>query len=617
MHYRREVDGLRALAIVPVILFHANVVGFTGGFLGVDIFFVISGYLITSLIERDLDKNRFSIVNFYLRRFRRILPALLVMVSLTIIPAYFLMIPDDLENYGESLVATSLSANNILLYLTQDYFAMGAEFKPLIHTWSLGVEEQYYFAIPLLMSLAYSIGRKRSVTILIAAVSIVSLGVCVWASHANPNANFYLIFSRAWELGAGALAALGEPRLRAYVGKAGSAFASVGVALIVVPLFTFGGDTSLPGIPTLVPVLGTVLVLLYASPTNAAGKVLGSRLLVGIGLLSYSAYLYHQPIFVFARVARLDPPSTWLLLALVPVVFLLSYLSWRFVERPFRDPGRISTPVMLAAVSFGSMAVGAVGLIFYVTSGFYAHWPELANNDPNFGAQQNSSYNMRPFTYANRSFDRSGTKVLVLGNSFARDFINMGLETGALSGAQISYGAIDECQPLPATQVTVARSADFIILGSGVGKVYLPCVRRLIKLLHSISHASVIVMGTKGFGYNNNAVMLLPASIRYSYRAMPAQNVIDDDNISAAALSPDMYVSILGMISDKKGRVPIFTPDHKFISQDKKHLTKAGAAYIGAIVFRARAFSPLLLATEAKRHLAQDGATQPVSSVVK
>lgn len=599
MHYRREVDGLRALAIVPVILFHANVVGLAGGFLGVDIFFVISGYLITSLIERDLEQNRFSIVRFYMRRFRRILPALLVMITLTVVPAYFLMIPDDLENYGESLVATALSSNNILLYLTQDYFAMGAEFKPLIHTWSLGVEEQYYFAIPILMSLAYALGRKRSVTLLIAGVSVTSLVVCVWASHASPNANFYLIFSRAWELGAGALAALGEPRLRAYVEKFGPTLASLGSALIIVPLFTFGGDTSLPGIPTLIPVLGTVLVLLYASPTNFTGKVLGSRLLVGIGLLSYSAYLYHQPIFVFARIARLDQPPTWLLLALVPVVFLLAYLSWRFVERPFRDPARVSTPVMLATVGFGSMAVGAIGLVFYATSGFYAHWPELANGDPNFGAEQNSSYNMRPYTFANRPFGRSGTKVLVLGNSFARDFINMGLETGALAGAQISYGAIDECQPLPVTQVTLAKSAKFIILGSGVGKAYLPCVQRLVKQLHSLGHARLIIMGTKGFGYNNNAVMLLPSGTRYAYRALPTQNVIDDDRTSAAAFSPSLYVSILGLIGDKQGRVPIFTPDHKFISQDRKHLTKAGAAYIGNIVFRAPAFVPLLQATNA------------------
>jgi peptidoglycan/LPS O-acetylase OafA/YrhL len=508
-------------------------------------------------------------------------------MMITVPVAWLILLPDDLENYGQSLVATTLSANNILLFLTQNYFSAEAEFKPLIHTWSLGVEEQYYAVVPLLMILLFSVGRRKGVVAGVAVITAASFVACLVLQRRAPNANFYLIFSRAWEMGVGALTAMLESRLRLNKPRAEAVLAALALPLLVAPLFLFDGQLLLPGAWTLAPVLGAALALLYARPDNGVGRLLGSRLLVGIGLLSYSAYLYHQPLFAFVRLSRLSEPPAWLLLSLVPVVFVLAYLSWRFVERPFRNAERVSTPMMLYFVASVSIALGGIGLVLYATSGFYSQWSELSHNDPDFGPAQNSSYNMRPFIYAGKRFSTEDHKrILVLGNSFARDFINMGDAVDAFRGKELSYVEIDECAALPPIAVTNSRGADLVVLGSGVSAGYLPCFQRLVAQLRRTSPARVVVLGTKGFGWNNNAVMLLPRRLRYGYHALPLAELTHDDKLAKLAFSPDVYLSIFDLIIDDKGKVPVFTSDYKFISQDRKHLTPSGARFIGNKVFR-------------------------------
>jgi len=190
LKHRTEIDGLRALAVLPVMIFHAAPALLPGGYLGVDIFFVISGFRITRIIADALSDGRFSIVDFYERRARRILPALGAVMLICTPIAWALMIPDDLENYGQSLVATALSANNVLLYLTIDYFALETQFKPLMHTWSLGVEEQYYFAIPFVMLLAHRLDGRRAVVAVIAGITLASFAASLFLAQRDPTANF-------------------------------------------------------------------------------------------------------------------------------------------------------------------------------------------------------------------------------------------------------------------------------------------------------------------------------------------------------------------------------------------------------------------------------------------
>ncbi|MDB5451915.1 MAG: acyltransferase, partial [Caulobacteraceae bacterium] len=452
MRYRAEIDGLRAVSVISVILYHLGLAFPRAGLLGVDVFFVISGYLITNHIAEQLDRGCFSLSRFYERRARRILPALAVMLVLSLPFAYALMLPDDLENYGQSLVATALFANNVLLYLTSGYFELEAGFKPLLHTWSLGVEEQYYLAVPLMMMAAFALGRRRGAMVAIALVTVASFIACLWLSRADPKANFFLIFSRMWELGAGAAAGFVEPRLRALLSDGvQSLLATLGLGLVIASLAFIPAEALLPNGWTLVPVIGACLILALGSTRGAGGRLLSLRPIVFVGLISYSLYLYHQPVFAFTRIATLEEPSIWIRAALVAPIFGLAWLSWRFIERPYRDV-RVTPRGLLLAMTLGSTGLCvALGLAIYGTSGFHAAWPELASGDSGFGARQNIGFNERPYRY--RTVDISGVagpSVLVLGNSFARDFINMAEETGRLRGYAVRYSESGECRfPMP------------------------------------------------------------------------------------------------------------------------------------------------------------------------
>lgn len=589
--YRPEVDGLRAIAVMSVLLFHAGLPFVPAGFLGVDVFFVISGYLITNILHSDLEAGRFSIWRFYERRIRRIAPALLFVILLSVPAAYLLMVPDDLKSFGQSIIATILFSNNVLLWLSTNYFELSIEFKPLMHTWSLGVEEHYYIVVPLLMWGLHRVGRHRATWIGLALVTAASFALCLWAVDAYPRANFYLITSRAWELGAGSLIALGAPprhrRLRLRPATI-SGLSALGLAMIVAPMLLLSRSTPLPGALTLVPVTGTCLVLLFANTSNPTGRLLSTWPFVGVGLISYSAYLFHQPIFAFTRIYCLEEPARWLMVALIPVTLVCAYASWRWVEQPFRQKTMPVRP-MLALVASASAIALAAGTAFYLTAGFYYKWPELARRDTGFSARQNMIYNTGPDRFEGAMLPAPGTRlnVLVLGNSFGRDFINMGIEARALSNSNVSFHHMQACAPgaLPDSIEANARRADFVVLAFDFRTPDISCIQARIRALRPLSPAKLIVFGTKSFGWNDNAVMRLPPAARYSYRPKPVTEIVEANAAAARTFAADVYVDVLGMISDPQGRVPAFTPDRYFISPDRLHFTRAGAAYIGAIAF--------------------------------
>jgi peptidoglycan/LPS O-acetylase OafA/YrhL len=588
-HHRPEITGLRAVAVMPVVLFHAGLTWVSGGFLGVDIFFVISGFLITRIITFELEAGKFSLRRFYERRIRRILPAMLAMGAICVPPAIALMLPDDLENFGQSLIATALSANNVLLFATADYFDQASAFKPLLHTWSLGVEEQYYLVIPLALMLAYKAVKRAGVTLLVAIATCVSFAISVWASSRFPDANFYLPFSRAWELGAGGLLALSATTgasTRLTAGFRGFA-AAVGMLLILGSLVLIDETTSLPSWASLPCVIGTLLVIHFARGDGLVGRMLASSPAVWIGLLSYSLYLYHQPLFVFLRVSALTPPPLHLMLIAIVPLFVVSYASWRFVEEPFRDPRRTSTRSVVALCVSGMLGLSAVGATMHLSSGFKASWPELTVGDPGFGAAQNAAYNssaqrLQTVELPARS---SRKRILVIGNSFARDFINMGLATGYFDDHLVSYIREAECSSPDWPSLAARRlpNADFVVLGS---EKFLPCLAMRAAYLRRAKPGKFVVIGTKSFGWNNNAVMLLPRDVRYLYRTKPLAEDAAMNEAARAVFDPREYVDVIAMLSNSEGTVPVFTPDRKFISQDRRHLTEAGAKYIGEIVFR-------------------------------
>lgn len=334
MKYRPEVDGLRTVAVLPVIFYHAGIGPFQGGFAGVDIFFVISGYLITSLIIGDIEAGRFSIASFYERRARRILPALFVVLTVSSLLAWRFLYPLELNEYAQSAVATVLFSSNIFFWLKSDYFSTAAELKPLLHTWSLAVEEQYYLFFPPLMVLIWK-GKdkfKRCFAVL-SAITVVSLAMMLIVGTNWANAGFYLLPFRAWELLIGALCAVALTRWNIPANP----FAALVGLLLVVAALLLANDAGWPSWQTMFPTVGTALVILFAARGAGVGRLLASRPMVACGLISYSLYLWHQPLLAFLRLRLPDEPTDALKLTVILIAVVLSALTWRFVEQPFRN----------------------------------------------------------------------------------------------------------------------------------------------------------------------------------------------------------------------------------------------------------------------------------------
>ena len=357
MKYRPEIDGLRSVAVLPVILFHAGIGVFSGGYVGVDIFFVISGYLITTIILDQIVQGRFSLADFYARRARRILPALFLVVACTIPPAFLLMLPSQFKDFSQSVAAVSVFSSNILFWLESGYFAAAAELKPLLHTWSLAVEEQYYVLFPLLLGGLWRLGARPALIVLGAILAASLIASQILAQRA-PGANFYLLPSRAWELLAGSLCAI---RIMGR-GRSGNALASgLGLALIVGAILLYDAQTPFPSVYALAPVGGTVLIILFADAGTPVGRFLSMRGPVFIGLISYSAYLWHQPLFALARLAHAHEPPMALMLALAAGSLILAFLSWKHVEQPARHhPWPIRR--VLGATVAGSVLIASAGL---------------------------------------------------------------------------------------------------------------------------------------------------------------------------------------------------------------------------------------------------------------
>lgn len=363
--YRPEIDGLRAVAVMPVILFHAGFSVFSGGYVGVDIFFVISGYLITAILISDLEKGDFSIPRFYERRARRILPALFLVILCCLPFAWKWMFPAELKDFSQSIIAVIFFASNILFWREDDYFAASAETKPLLHTWSLAVEEQYYLIFPIFLVLVWRFGRHR-VFWMICAAAACSLLLSEWGWRNAPKANFYLAPSRAWELLTGSICAF---RLSGHDVRPNNVLSITGLGLIVFAVFAFDDATPFPSLYALAPVLGAALIILYGPQGTLTATLLSTPVLVGIGLISYSAYLWHQPLFAFARIRSIAEPAPILMLALVATSLVLAYLSWRFVEKPFRKdhasilPNRASVFVASGTAAAAFFAIGLSGYL--------------------------------------------------------------------------------------------------------------------------------------------------------------------------------------------------------------------------------------------------------------
>jgi peptidoglycan/LPS O-acetylase OafA/YrhL len=371
MSYRREIDGLRAIAVLPVIFFHAGFEPFAGGFVGVDVFFVISGYLITNTILTELTSGEFSLLHFYERRARRILPALYLVILVCLPIAWLTLPPNSMKNFAQSLAAISLFSSNFLFWMEQGYFDAASELKPLLHTWSLAVEEQFYFFYPIFLVFLWR-RLRRKIERVLALTLLLSFALAQWLVHLSPLAAFYLLPTRAWELLIGAMACIYLLKFKRhhYARATNEIGGSVGLLLILFSIVAYDQKTEFPGVFALTPTLGTALIIVFATQQTLTGRLLGHKPLVGLGLMSYSFYLWHQPLFVFARHIILEEPDLGLMLALVLLAFFFAYLTWRFVEIPFRRRDFLKQKLIFQLALAGCMTLLLLGAYGHLKGGF-------------------------------------------------------------------------------------------------------------------------------------------------------------------------------------------------------------------------------------------------------
>jgi len=381
LKYRSEIDGLRALAVLPVVLYHAGAKFISGGFLGVDVFFVISGYLITSIIVNDLNKQCFSLVTFYEKRARRILPALTVIMAAVLVTGLIVLSPSDLDELSQSLFATTFFASNIYFNMTSGYFSQAAEVLPLLHTWSLAVEEQYYIIFPLLLMLLW---RKRlrlnAVVYIIGILAIFSFIVSYYVATIDTSANFYLLTSRAWELLAGAILALNYRYFDNCKQKTKEAMAGLGIVLLLLCYGIFTSEMSHPSWPTLFPVIATFFILAFSRNTFV-GKLLSTKILVYFGTISYSLYLWHQPVFAFVRIKGIEEFTLSLAIVLVLLIIALSHLTLKYVETPFRNRQFLDSQSIYKWSIVCIVIFSLLGLVGHFTEGVKARFNESINFD--------------------------------------------------------------------------------------------------------------------------------------------------------------------------------------------------------------------------------------------
>ncbi len=453
--YRADIDGLRALAVVPVVLFHADLPGFGGGFVGVDVFFVISGYLITQLIAQDAWAGRFSLARFYERRIRRIFPALFAVLCAVMIAGALLFLPADFRSLGRNAVGATVFVSNLFFWQQSDYFDGPAETKPLLHTWSLSVEEQFYILFPVLLVWLLRRGRSHSVLVILAVAALSFAGSVVAVASDRATA-FYLTPFRVWELLLGSLLALGAvPPLRSMPAR--QAAAAGGLVLILAAVFGFSDMTPFPGAAALLPCLGAALIIHSGSEGELPGvsRLLASPVPVFIGAISYSLYLWHWPLFVFAEYYQIHKLSTWQSLGLVAGSFALAALSWRFIETPFRKPKHVvgGTPLFAAAGTAMACAILA-GTAVYVRQGIPKRFA------PSVDALSDYALSVNPLSDRCEAVelqlapkspctigDPAGATQFLWGDSHAGALFGA-FQAIAANGPSTVYGAAPRCPPL-------------------------------------------------------------------------------------------------------------------------------------------------------------------------
>jgi len=588
--YRTDIDGLRAIAIIPVILFHLGYL--SNGYLGVDIFFVISGYLITGLVYNEVTENKFSVLKFYERRVRRIIPLVLFTTLIAFILGLIFMLPDDLENLCQSVFASNFSANNILMRITSsDYWAVRNDYKPLMHTWSLGIEEQFYLLYPVIF---FFLKGEKKKFILPLLIFLTFFSLTAFFTSTDISSKFYFLQYRFFELSIGGICAIYFSKRNLFIKSSKSPFILYFLlSVLVFLLFSNSINSNDIKVVTTTIVTAGILVLggLHFESNSLYRVLISNKLFTGIGKISFSLYMWHQIVFAFSRYILLNEITLKNAIVISIVVFILSILTYFTIEQPFRNRSIIKTKPLLRIVGFSFLIITSASLYVYMVGGIIKNVPELGINKSNkptqlnfFSSQSNINiqYNEdikaldKPFSNNNQgiALKSDKVKVLVLGNSFGRDVANVLLESSFKDSIEVRYSDLvstsdDELK-------SRFKKADFIFFGSDY-----PSKELIAK--YNIDINKVWIIGTKDFG-NSNGIHYNRKIEDYSkYRAIMKTGVLEN-NQKLKNKWGNKYIDLISLIADSRGKVLVFTPDGKFISQDTVHFTKFGAMFFAQLL---------------------------------
>jgi peptidoglycan/LPS O-acetylase OafA/YrhL len=611
--FRGDIDGLRCLAVVSVILFHYDFNFLPGGYAGVDVFFVISGYLIVGHINADLEAGRFTFAEFYERRIRRLFPAFWVVASVCCIVAWFLFLPDEAWRFGRSLIATALYVSNMVFWKEEDYFNRVSELKPLAHTWSLGVEEQFYVVIPVIVVLFHKFWRSRLLTAMF-CLSILSFLLSEALLASDASAAFYLLPARMWELLTGACLALAWQRLAAW--RIWHDFVGVaGLACIIASFLLLNKTSPFPGASAALPCFGAAMVILSGERNSSmTARFLSFAPFGWIGRISYSLYLWHWPVLVFAQYWLLEPLGAWRSLAAICVTVAFAALSQRFIEQPFRNRRVLRRDQLFALAAVSSIFLITLGAGFWATQGAPWRFPALANvasvatesQDPREGVcilrPEQDAGAWSPSLCKLTDGEGGGSPVLLWGDSHAFHLRHGILAESANIGRPIYVFTSSACPPIIGVEVAgrpkCKSNNDFalqfirrakvksVILAANwnyaavSNKIELRELRNTLRELESLDVDVTVIGQLPIYDLQNPQYLFLrlkSANYPEQNYAVPSRSV-EKTNITLKSVADPHFFDVFSFFC-VAGRCDIVR-DSKLMVVDSSHLSPSGSALV-------------------------------------
>ncbi len=598
--YKKNIDGLRGISVLAVIIFHLEPNFLPGGFIGVDIFFVISGYLISKIILNKLEIGEFNILNFFISRARRILPMLLF-ILIIFSPLIFFLLPSKMISVSESILTSLFFVSNIFFYWESGYFGEAINLKPYIHLWSLSVEEQFYIIFPIYCILFY---KKNYFLISLISIFLISFFLANVLGPKFPNANFFLTPTRVWEILSGVFFMLFEKKKINFNSKFSSFICFVSLIGIILSFFYINNLDNIPNFKLLPTIIGTGILIIYGEKNNIIKKLICNKALVFIGLISYSLYLLHQPLLAFNKNLNFLEENFIIKIFFLIILIFFSAITWRFVEQPFRKLKKISNKSFLYIIIITSSLIIISNSFILKTDGLIYKFKKEDRYLALLNPQTQGRYVSKKFnSLTNVKFNKLERKnIYVIGDSHAQDFINMAYENNYFNGFNVntsSFGIqcylkfinkiiINDLNKIKKCKNKIPEDliySDTIFLVNVWETWILKYFDEIFKN-PVFFNKKIFIVGTKHFGnIDINEILKLSKIEKDKYKFKLPNKHIELEIKIKSILKSINYVSPFDAYCDESLDCLIFTDENKLISYDGDHLTNFGAQFFGKNLF--------------------------------